>query len=271
MPGFSFGAKINGMTNWSQLPRKTSLPIMPRVALAMLLPLSLAILVESLRPEGAPGSTLAPGGQFPFAPFLATLGLVSWFVGLFWYGLPQMGLRGKRPLFSSIGFATLAWVPFLLFRFIFVIMEAFGRGELAGQAFFYLLLFEAFALQLWTFGLVFRTLAEWRGPLTAAFGSGILFGMTGYFFFQESFSGSLGSLLYFMLWGILYGIIRLRTGSLLGIVLVQALHSFTAWTVLYPEANPEPGQLLNLYLATSAVYLIVAWRLWPKEEGDYRV
>ncbi len=266
MPALPFGVKIPGMTNRNSFSNKTSLPITLRVFMAMALPPAFAVLAESLlpRPETAPG-------QLTFAPVLAALGLTSWFMGLFWYGLPQMGLRGKRPLFSSIGFAVLTWVPFLLFRFIFVLMEAFGRGGLAGQSFIYLLLFEAFAVQLWTFGLVFRTLAEWRGPLTAAFGSGILFGMVGYLFFQESFTGSLSSLLYFIIWGILYGIIRLRTGSILGMVLVQALQSFTAWTVLYPEANPAQGQLLNLYLAASAVYIVVAWRLWPKEKGDYRV
>ncbi len=252
------------MSNPNTLPCKTTLPILPRLFIAIALPLALALTVGALLPQPA-------DVQLTFAPVLAALGLASWFIGLFWYGLPQMGLRGKRPLFSSIGFATLAWVPFLLFRFVFVVMAAFGRGSLAGQAFFYLLLFEAFAVQVWTFGLVFRTLAEWRGGLTAAFGSGILFGMAAYFFFQESFSGSLSSLLYFMVWGIVYGIIRLRSGSLLGIVLVQALHSFTAWTVLYPQMPPDTAQLQNLYLATTAVYLLVIWRLWPKEEGDYRV
>lgn len=254
------------MSNSNTLPRKTTLPILVRLFLAMAFPLALAFAVDALLPRP---ETLSV--QFVFAPALAALGLSSWFIGLFWYGLPQMGLRGKRPLFASIGFATLAWVPFLLFRFLFVLMAAFGRGGLAGQSFFYLLLFEAFAVQVWAFGLLFRTLAEWRGGLTAAFASGILFGMVGYFFFQESFSGSVSSLLYFMVWGILYGIIRLRSGSLLGATLIQALHSFTAWTVLFPEMPPDAGQLQNLYLATTAVYLLLIWRLWPKEEGDYRV
>ncbi len=254
------------MTKPNSFPKKTSLPINLRVLLAILVPLALAILAEAVLP--APD---IEAGQLTFAPVFAVLGIASWFMGMFWYGLPQMGLRGKRPLFAGIGFAVLAWIPFLLFRFLFVLMDAFGRGGLAGQSFIYLLFFEAFAVQLWTFGLVFRTLAEWRGPLTAAIGSGILFGMVAYLFFQESFSGSLSSLLYFVMWGILYGIIRLRTGSILGMVLVQALQSFTAWTVLYPQPNPAQGQLLNLYLAASAAYILVAWRLWPKEEGDYRV
>ena len=252
-------------SNPHKLHSKTQLPIATRAALAVLLPALLAAFTGMFLPPAA------AAGPLTAAPIFAALGIVSWFLGLAWYGLPQMGLRGQRPLFSSIGFAVLAWVPFLLFRFIFVKMEAFGRGGIAGQTFIYLLLFEAFAVQLWAFGLVFRTLAEWRGALTAAFASGILFGMAAFLLFQESFNAGISSLLYFLLWGILYGIIRLRTGSILGMALVQALQSFTAWTVLYPEAQPAAGQLQNLYLAASIVYLIVIWRLWPKQESDYRV
>lgn len=262
---------ITGMSKQAvnHLQSKTSMPVTARTALAVLLPLVLALVVATLVGDQAGEQALL--GQ---VPLLATLGIVSWFMGLAWYGLPGLGLRGKRPLFSGIGFAVLVWLPFLILRFFLVALNPdtpIGRGSFAGQAFFYMLLFEAFAVQLWTFGLVFRTLAEWRGGLTAAFGSGILFGMVAFTLFHESFAANLGSLLYFMLWGILYGIIRLRTGSILGIVTVQALHSFTTWIVFLPEATPDVGQLQSLYLAASAVYLFVAWRLWPKQEEDYRV
>jgi hypothetical protein len=79
------------------------------------------------------------------------------------------------------------------------------------------------------------------------------------------------SLLFFATWGVLYGIIRLRTGSLLGTVIVQALQSFTGWQVMVPMDPPDAGQLRIFYLATSALYAIVIWRLWPKKEDDYRV
>ncbi len=32
------------------------------------------------------------------APLFAGLGVTSWLLGLRWYGLPALGLRGKRPL-----------------------------------------------------------------------------------------------------------------------------------------------------------------------------
>ncbi|MCA9969038.1 MAG: CPBP family intramembrane metalloprotease [Anaerolineales bacterium] len=245
----------------TNLTNKTRLPATTRTALAALLPPLVGVAVGA-------------AAQETLVPLLAALGIVSWFLGLAWYGLPALGLRGKRPLFAGIGFAVIAWIPFLLLRFIFVALNPetpIGRGAPAGQAFFYMLLFEAFAVQLWAFGLVFRSLAEWRGGLTAAIGSGVLFGMAAFLLFQESFVDTPSSFLYFLLWGVLYGVIRLRTGSLLGIVVVQALHSFTAWVVLLPTAQPDPGQLQSLYLASSAVYLIVVWRLWPKEKEDYRV
>jgi membrane protease YdiL (CAAX protease family) len=119
--------------------------------------------------------------------------------------------------------------------------------------------------------LLFRALANWRGGLTAAIGSGIIFGAVAYLLFQESYTGSIVSAVYFILWGILYGVIRLRTGSLIGIAVIQALHSFTAWVVMVPQSPVLPSELQSLYLAASAAYLILIWRLWPKEEGDYRI
>ncbi|MFQ5436389.1 MAG: type II CAAX prenyl endopeptidase Rce1 family protein [Anaerolineae bacterium] len=204
------------------------------------------------------------------AALFAGLGLASWYLGLRWVGLPGMGLRGKRPLFSSIGFATMGWTAFLIFRFFFVTNAGYGPPD-STRSFIFLLLFEAFAMQLWAFGLLFRTLADWRGPITAAIGSGVIFGTAAYLFFQESFIGGMTGLLYFILWGVLYGVIRLRTGSLLGAVVIQALQSFTAWVVMVPQTPVAAKELQTLYLAAGIAYLVFIWRLWPKEESDYRV
>lgn len=237
-----------------------------RLGLALLLPPLLAGLVGIVTGRLTAVSDLT--NQTTALPLLAVLGISSWFLGLRWYGLAGMGLRGKRPLFASIGFAVLGWVVLLLARIYTVESETLGTGF---RQFSYLLLFEAFAVQLWAFGLVFHALADWRAPLTAAFGSGILFGMVAFLLFQEPAYSDGSSLLYFGVWGIFYGIIRLRTGSLLGAVLVQALQSFTAWVVLQPVANPEPAQLAALHWITAVFYLIFIWRLWPKQEDDYRV
>lgn len=237
-----------------------------RLGLALLLPPLLAGLVGVLTGRLTAVSDLA--SQTTALPLLAVLGISSWFLGLRWYGLVGMGLRGKRPLFASIGFAVLGWVALLLLRIYTVESETLGSGF---RQFSYLLLFEAFAVQLWTFGLVFHALANWRAPLTAAFGSGILFGMVAFLLFQEPAYSDGSSLLYFGAWGIFYGIIRLRTGSLLGAVLVQALQSFTVWVVLQPVASPDPVQLAVLHGLTAVCYLIFIWRLWPKQEDDYRV
>jgi hypothetical protein len=243
-------------------PKQPDLPPFIPAIVALLLPLAAGLLVALFAGSGA-GSNLAI-----LAPMLAAIGGTSWLLGLFWYGLKNLGLRGGRPLFASIGFASLGWLALLPLRFIFIELLGFSSGF---DTFVFLLLFEAFAVQLWLFGLLFRSVALWRGPLTAAIGSGILFGAVAAALFQEAYSSDLISLIYFVLWGVFYGIIRLRTGSFLGMVLVQATQSFTTWTVLLPPAMPDPGQIQSLHLAMSLALLIFIWRLWPKEVEDYRL
>ncbi len=241
-------------------------PTLLRLLIAFLAPLGGAILLSLL----AGSRRTAVYDQSAAAILFAGLGLVSWFIGLRWYGLSGMGLRGHRPLYAGIGFAALGWIAFLLLRFLFVHIVGFGPAN-STRSFIFLLLFEAFAVQIWLFGLLFRTLADWRGAMTAAIGSGIIFGAVAYLLFQESYTGSLISFVYFILWGVLYGVIRLRTGSLIGVAVIQALHSFTAWVVMVPQSPPQSSELQSLYLAAGAAYLILVWRLWPKVEGDYRI
>jgi len=243
-----------------------SLPALPRVILSLVLPLIGALIFNLV----ATGSARL-GGDEPgeIVLQLAGAGLVSWFLGFIWYGLPGSGLRFGRPLSAGIGFAALAWIIFLIVR-LTVEVEAYGGSE-SSRTFFYILIFEAFCVQLWTFGVFFRSVADWRGPLTAAVSSGILFGAIAFLFFQESISAMPSSLLYFATWGVLYGIIRLRTGSLLGTVIIQAMQSFTGWQVMIPKDPPDASQLRTFYFATSALYAILIWRLWPKKEDDYRV
>ncbi len=235
----------------------------------MLLPAIIAILISLLVSNLL--SIEASNDQATTAVILGSIGLTSWIIGVVWYGIPGLGMRMKRPLFASVGFAVMGWVAYLIFHFIWVRLEGFGPAG-ATQAFIYLILFEGFATQIWTFGLVFRTLSDWRGPLTAAIGSGLLFGMVAFLFFQESFYGNASSLIFFSLWGVFYGIIRLRTGSVLGTVLIQAMQSFTAWVVMIPaQMPPNQAAMQTVYFLTSFAFLIFIWRLWPKEASDYRV
>jgi hypothetical protein len=248
--------------------RTSTSPTALRVLFALILPLLGSILFSAIvitltgSPENAQRET---------ALQLAGVGLVAWFLGLNWYRIPGMGLRGHRALYAGIGFAVLGWLAFFVVRFATVAGEIINAPN-SGQTFIYLLLFEAFCTQLWAFGLFFRAVADWRGPLTAAIASGILFGTVAFLLFEESFaSPTLPAFIYFGMWGILYGIIRLRTGSIVGMVIVQALHSWTAWQLVAPVNQPDPSQLGNLYLITTILYLIIIWRLWPKKEEDYRV
>jgi membrane protease YdiL (CAAX protease family) len=256
------------MSEKKQIEREvhTALPATARAAFAFLMPLAGSYFLTAVARQFAVSS---PGSQVENLPFFAGLGLVSLFLGLRWYGLPQMGLRGGRPLFSSISFAVLGWIALLVFRFYFISIRGLDSGL---DEFFYRLLFEAFCVQLWTFGLLFRSLADWRGPLTAAITSGILFGLMASLRFQEAPEiPAISSLLYFLLWGLFYGIVRLRSGSFLGSSLVQAIQSFTAWVVLTPDLSVPGNNFSGLYIATGLAYLVFMWRLWPKQEEDYRV
>ena len=244
-----------------------SLPPFARVLLALLLPFAGAALFSILAGGSA---ALTDESQSGRALQFAGAGLVSWFVGWRWYGLKGLGLRAGRPLTAGIGFATLAWLAFIVVRFFTVEVVNYGSPE-GARTFIYILLFEAFCTQLWAYGLFFRSVADWRGPLTAAISSGIMFGALAFLLFQESFATIASSLLYFTIWGVVYGVIRLRTGSLLGPVVVQALQSWTAWYVMAPVDPVSTSELRNLYLISSAIYLVIIWRLWPKKESDYRV
>lgn len=247
---------------------KSSLSPAARVAIGFALPVAGALAVSTfvggVPPEGIDESQTS--AVLLFGP----LALISWFLGMRWYGLAGMGLRGQRPLFAGIGFSVLGWLSFLLLRFYFVTVVGYGQAD-SGRSFVYLLLFEAFAVQVWTFGLLFRSVAEWRGPLTAAFVTGLVFGILAYLLFQEAYVSSATSFFYFAIWGVLFGIIRLRTGSFLGTIIVQPLQSFTAWIVLVPSPLPNPSQLQSLYFASSVAFLVILWRLWPKQADDYRV
>lgn len=241
---------------------RTALSAEVSTLLAFAVPLAAALLIGSLT-----GSFNSGAGR---APVLAALGLASWFLGLTLFGMPSLGLRGGRPLFAGIGFATLGWVVFIILRAVLIPIDPQPTGST--RAFIYFFLFEAFALQLWAFGLLFRAVADWRGPLTATIAGGIVFSAAAILLFQNIVSSSPITLIYYIAWGIFYGIIRLRTGSLVGPVIIQALQSFTAWVALGgmpPETDVT--QLHWVYGLSTIAYALFIWRLWPKEESDYRV
>lgn len=256
------------------MPEHSSLPTFRnRVLIAFVAPLLGAIVLGAVIVILFGGAQAGdPSGRASTALILGGIGATSMLLGLRWYGLGGLGLRGGRPLYASIGFATLAWIIFLAVRVILVPSNPGVVGDADfGRAFIYLPLFEALAVQLWTFGLLFRALADWRGPLTAAVVGGLVFGAVASLYFEEAFIVSTVSILYFFVWGILYGLIRLRTGSILGTVVIQAMHTLTAWYILLPTVEPTRQELHPLYLISATLYLVLIWRLWPKSEADYRV
>lgn len=230
-----------------------------------------------IRLTGASSGSLASSSII-----LASLGLISMFYGMNKYGTSGMGLRGGRPMFAGSGFAFLAWVVILLARIFFLAIDENAMlVEPLSPIFFYLFIFEAFAVQLWTFSLVFKSVSDAWGGLTAAVVSGLLFAGIAFFFFQEArflepLFGSVWltavSILYMATWGILYGMIRLRTGSILGIVIVQAMQSLTVWELLPPfEFLNETNYSPLFFTVTGVLFAILIWRLWPTELDDYRI
>lgn len=216
------------------------------------------------------GGNLGEAGGGAPALLFAGIGVMSWLFGARWYGLVGLGLRGGRPLFASIGFAVLGWVILLLARFVSVVIVLNNQGGL-GATFVYLLVFEAFCLQVWALGVFFHSAADWRNPLVGALLAGGLLGAAGYFLSAEVFRQSAPAVLYFLVWGLLYGLIRLRTGSLLGTVLVQAVQSFTVWYLMVTPNEVPVADLNRFYLISALFFAILAWRLWPRRVSDYRV
>lgn len=227
-------------------------------------------------------SGAATGSLASSSIILAGLGLISMVYGMRKYGSEGMGLRGGRPMFAGSGFAFLGWVAILITRIIFIaIDEGSMLVEPLSPIFFYLLFFEAFAVQLWAFSLVFKSVSDLWGGLTAAVVSGLLFAGVAFFFFQEarfleplfvSAWLTVVAIIYLATWGIMYGMIRLRTGSILGIVLVQAMQSLTVWELIPPfeiinESNYKP----LFFTVTGVLYAVLIWRLWPTELDDYRI
>ena len=78
-------------------------------------------------------------------------------------------------------------------------------------------------------------------------------------------------MLYLISWGLFYAVIRLRSGSILGLIMIQPFQSLTTWFLFQTTSEPEPASLHTFYIAMAVVFLILVWRLWPKEQEDYRV
>lgn len=204
---------------------------------------------------------------------LAVLGIVSLLIGIPEFGADGLSFRNGRPMFAGIGFAFLAWIGLLVARFVAVGIGGSGRD--LGITFLFLLIFEAFCVQLWTFGLLFRAIADWRSPLVAAIYTGVIYGFTAYLLYGEtqyafvvdSFTARF-AIVYFVIWGILYGVIRLRTGSFLGVALIQAMQTLTVWHML---TAVEPFGMTWFYGLGIVLFAVLIWRLWPKYTSDFRV
>lgn len=235
----------------------SSYPFFSRLFLALFAPLSVATFVSRF--------ALWPQFFTPQQIFLGTLGVVTFLVGLRWYSPAQLGMRTGRPMLAGVGFGFLVWVSFLLARFIAV--ELGDIGQKLGITFLFLLIFQGVCVQIWSFGLLFPLFSERFDPVIAAFFSALSFAYLAQNYFSEGRMG-VAAFLYFFLWGAVYAIIRLRTGSWLGILLAQTMQTLTAWFMLPPGATISYNYLYGI---AAFFYLILIWRLWPRSADDLRV
>ncbi len=238
-------------------------PVFMSLALPILLAALLSPLIYSFTQRIPSLEFVAQSNAIP----LLLIGVASYYFGRKWYGVDQLGMRNGRPLMAGIGFAFLGWVGLLVARVVSVGIDESGLSADLGLTFLFLLIFEAFCVQLWAFGLFFRAMVDWQNPLSAALFSGVVYGTAGFFLFGESFASRL-AILYFVIFGFFYGMIRLRTGSFLGTVFIQAMQTLTVWHLLPPA---DPISLPYLFGISCTVYLLVTWRLMPKYRSDYRV
>lgn len=233
-----------------------------RTAFSLIWPTAVGGLLSVSMPRVWPGTS----GQLWFLLGLGAMGVV---LGRQWYDWPELGLRTGRPLMAGVGFAFLGWLIMLGTRIWAIDITGFGSG--LGVVFLYLLLVEAACVQFFSFGLFFRALSDWRPPLTTVLLSGLVYGLLAYGFFGEAAvaGGNRWVVLFFIVWGWMYGMIRLRTGSWLGMALVQAMQTLTVWHLMLWQ-----GGLISagyFYVATGALYLLIAWRLLPKYRSDLRI
>lgn len=249
---------------------QNQIPPYMRVIPSFLLPILVGLIFAGVgeRVASSVDNVVIKNGLTVGTPLLLLgIGVTSLFMGVRWYGTAEMGLRGGRPLMSGLSFAFLGWIALLIARFVSVGSDPNNIGSSLGITFLYLLIIQALCVQLWLYGLIFRVFSEWRSPIIATWISGVLFGIVGFYLFGESFPTPLG-VLWFVVWGILYGVIRVRTGSILGIVIVQALQTLTVWHIL--PADP-PISTAWLYGISGVLFIIIIWRLVPKYQSDLRV
>lgn len=113
-------------------------------------------------------------------------------------------------------------------------------------------------------GLIYRAFADWRGARWALWGSSIAFGLW-------HLGGGPLLVVATALYGLIFGLLRWRSGSILGAIVVHGLMDF-AGLLLLPEVDvvglsrpviPHPGWMV-VGLALIAAVPIYLWKVQPR-------
>jgi membrane protease YdiL (CAAX protease family) len=140
---------------------------------------------------------------------------------------------------------------------------SFNLSRLLGEGLYYFLL-VGFGEEILFRGLLYRTLEDWRGVRWAIWGSSI-----GFVLWHLVGQGPLvGSAM--LLYGLIFALMRWRSGGILGLVLIHGLIDFLT-VILMPDINitylarPDVTHLLGLLigLALIAFTPLYLWKIHP--------
>lgn len=199
------------------------------------------------------GLGLEPSGQLTRGLLYGVLFLACGAVGSWKFSLEGTGITSKN---IGRGFLYAGVILVIGLAFILALQPPVEWADL-GPAIWSPVLFHlavALAEETWFRGLILKALHTWRGALVAVFGSALLFGVT-----HVPAHGWEG-LLFSLSIGLPYAVVRLKTGNLLGLIVVHWVTNLTDSFVLLSPANLGIVWLVVLHISVfSGASVLILW------------
>ena len=193
------------------------------------------------------------------------------FVGLRRWNLDQLGLNDRGFFFSlTCGLVLIAGRTLLLLSIDWgVPAPHFGFSRILGEIFFDFMLVGV-GQELLFRGLIYRALQDWIGVGWAIIGSSLAFGLW-HVFGQGPLIGAATAF-----YGLVFALVRWRTGSIIGLICVHGLLDYATALILPETVNvvsvrpaiPHP-LWLALGLALIVLVPIYIWKIHPLAERAF--
>jgi len=238
-------------TNANGPNSKNSAKVFLQVALVPLIAIApvAAILVWGVGLE--PSAQLTRGILYGCL-FIACSAVGSWKLSLEGIGITRKKI-GRGFLYASIILAT-------AFGFMFALQPLKALADISLMIWSPVLFYLAVALaeETWFRGLMFKALYDWRGTLPAVFGSAILFGL------MHVPTHGWEGLLFSLSIGLPYAVVRLKTGNILGLVIVHWLTNLSDSFISLSPVTLETAWLVLLHIivfsgVSIAILLLDRW------------